>query len=237
MKAIIVIFSTILFTLPQGRTPWIHGQYLNVFAESGLKLRAFPNLQSEVLDIVRYGDRVKVINTFDFADDKADRIDWIDGHWILVEYEGEAGYLFDGYLSDLSFPGSEEEICTDGYSFAFTLTEYIKQHFHKVDVVDSSSHHRVDLYDCGIKVRLSSNADFQKVEIEMPDTGIHEILNLMRSMVVSKAARIQFENSLVFIEGLDGKIEKIKVNLGDPVMLQIGKNGHLKITASGYAGC
>ena len=111
MKKLAIIFCLISIsiratsdTLPT----YSEGTILNVYASSGMKLRAFPNKNAEVLDIVRYGDEVEVINTFAFSDDKADRIDWLDGHWILVEYDGIAGYLFDAYLSALPFPGSEE---------------------------------------------------------------------------------------------------------------------------------
>lgn len=114
---VLVLISIVSVTVRGENTPpYAEGIRLNVYAGSGLKLRAFPNQNAEVLDIVRYGDQVEVINTFGFSVDKADRIDWLDGHWILVEYDGMAGYLFDAYLSVLSFPGSEEEICQDGYS-------------------------------------------------------------------------------------------------------------------------
>ena len=238
MKSILFALAVILIIpCTLANTPWAEGQVLNVFASSGLKLRALPNLSSEVLDIVRFGDRVTVLNSFDFCEDKADRIEWIDGHWIFVEFEGLAGYLFDGYLSDLPFPGSEEEICSDGYSYAFTLAEFIERNFDMQHVLDSSVARQVIQYEKGIKLTKRLREDTHTIEIEMPDTKISEILNVMRTMTASKTARSQFDNSLLFLEGKDGNISKIKINLGDPVTLSIKDNDNLLVKASGYAGC
>jgi hypothetical protein len=240
MKKLAIIFCLISIsiratsdTLPT----YCEGTILNVYASSGMKLRAFPNKNAEVLDIVRYGDKVEVINTFAFSADKTDRIDWLDGHWILVEYDGIAGYLFDAYLSALPFPGSEEEICQDGYSYAYTLGTYFDRNFSKQQVLDSSTNKIVYLLDKGIKVKRMQAQDVWTIEIEIPQIGIHEILNLMRSMLPDKSSQIQFENALIFIEGPDAKINEIKVNIGDSVTLKKKANGHLLVKASGASGC
>ena len=131
------VFSTVSINLV-AETPYTNGAVLNVFAGSGLKLRAMPNTAAEVLDIVRYGDQVLVLNNFEFAEDKSDQIDYVDGHWILVEYQGIAGYLFDGYLSSLPFPSSQDQLVDEGYSFAYTLGEYVDQNFDFVRTLDST---------------------------------------------------------------------------------------------------
>ncbi len=238
MKHITFFIAMILIIpLTHATSPWCEGQVLNVFATSGLKLRAFPNLQSEVMDIVPFGDQVTVLNTFEFSDEKSDRIDWIDGHWILVEYDGMAGYLFDGYLSDLPFPSTEGEICNDGYSYAYTLSEFISSNYELTEYLDSNQHRQSLLYENGIKLKKWEMDDYQKIEIEMPYIKINEVLNLMRTMTPNRAARSQFEKSLLFIEDFDGHINQIKINLGDPVILENKENGNLLVKASGYAGC
>ena len=223
--------------LAKAHSPYETGQELNVYASSGLKLRAHPNTASEVIDIIPFGSQVIVINTFDPSEENTARIDWIDGHWILVEYEGMAGYLFDGYLSPLPFPGTKGEICTDGYSYAFTLGEYIQEHYQQQSVIDSSDQHYFTMHDFGIKRKIWQKEDHQKIEIEWPGVKINEVLNLMRSMTPSRAAHQQFERSLLFIEDIDGNIEQIKISLGDPVSLTIKENGNILVKASGYAGC
>ncbi len=241
MKKLAVVCCLILLVSFQVQgdtiTPYTEGTRLNVFAGSGLKLRAFPHRNAEVIDIVRYGDQVEVLNTFGFTEEKADRVDWLDGHWILVEYDGIAGYLFDGYLSALPFPGSEEEICQDGYSYAYTLGAYFDRNFHRHQVLDSSSHKMIYLLDYGIKVKRIETDQMSTIEIEIPQMGLNEILNLMRTMLPDKSSQFQFENSLIFIEGPDEKIQEIRVNLGDSVTLKKKSNGHILVKASGVTGC
>lgn len=217
--------------------PYSAGTRLNVYASSGLKLRAHPHRNAEVIDVVRYGDQVEVLNTFEFAEDKADRIDWLDGHWILVEYDGIAGYLFDGYLSALPFPGSEEEICQDGYSYAYTIGEYLDRNFVRQQTLDSSAQKTIYLLERGIRVKRMFYDQGWTIEIEIPELGLHEMLNLMRSMLPDRNQQLAFENSLIFIEGPDGRIREIKVNLGDSVSLKKKFNGHLLVKASGVSGC
>ena len=240
MKKYLFVLTVLLFSgslLANQLPPYTAGAKLNVFASSGLKLRAFPNLNSEVLDIVRYGDQVEVINTFNFSEDKADRIEWMDGHWIMVEYDGIAGYLFDGYLSTLPFPGSEDEICQDGYSFAYTLTKYFESNFARYEVLDSSEHKMIYLLEDGIKIKNQIGENTWSTNIELPTIKISEVLNIMRSMLPDKLSRQQFEHSLIFIEGIDGKVEQVKIKLGDEVTLKKKSNGNLQVKASGTIGC
>ncbi len=239
MKNLIVLFvlSLLLPNQMDAHSPWSKGSKLNVFATSGLKLRAFPSLQAEVLDVVRYGDQVTVLNTFDFSEQYAERIDWIDGHWIFVEFEGLAGYLFDGYLSDLDFPGSENELCSDGYSYAYTLSAYLEQNYLLQHRLDSSLHKDIRLLDYGIKIKRIFRDTSEVMEIEMPGFKINEVLNLMRSMVPDRQGRVLFEKSLLFQEGISGEIEKITVNFDNPVTLQKKQNGNLLVKASGISGC
>ncbi|MDH3651689.1 MAG: SH3 domain-containing protein, partial [Saprospiraceae bacterium] len=215
------LFSIVLcFIFPgkvQTSNPWTEGQYLNVYANSGLKLRTEPNRHAEVLDIVRYGDQVKLLNSFSFNEEMSDRIDWIDGHWVLVEYDGLAGYLFDGYLSALPFPDHEDQLCTDGYSYAYTLGQYMDQHYRVERILDSSDHKLTYLLINGGKVKRSIIEDHWSIEIQVSDIKINEVLNLMRSMIPDKASRTQFERSLLFIENDMGQIEQIKINVGEPV--------------------
>lgn len=240
MKSLFVFFFLVIISISSFAETipfYSEGVRLNVFASSGLKLRAFPNQNAEVLDIVRYGDQVLVLNTYDFNEEKADRIDWLDGHWILVEYEGIAGYLFDAYLSGLSFPGSEEEICQDGYSYAYTLGEYFDQHYGQKQMLDSTDEKMIYRLDSGIKIKRINEQQVYTLEIEIPEMRISEMLNLMRSMLPDRDSQIQFENSLVFIEGSDTRINEIRVNLGDSVILKKKSNGNLLVKASGTIGC
>ncbi len=241
MKQTSILFSLLMAIYVHpiiAAPPFTEGEVVNVFAPSGLNLRAFPKIDAEVLDIVRYGDRVVVENTFDFAADKADRIDYIDGHWILVNYQGIKGYLFDGYLSSLPFPSTEDQLVDEGFSFAYTLGEYLDHHFDFVETLDSTFNTQRYLLSQGIKIRRIVKENSFRLTIEMPNTKPSEILNVMRSMFTDRAQRSQFDRSLLFIENDHGTITEIKTTEAqDQITIKINKNGTLIISADGQIGC
>ena len=239
MKKIVLLLSLIqlIISLKAENIPWESGQELNVFAPSGLKLRAAPGTDAEILDIVHYGDVVTVINSFEFSDDKKDRIDWIDGHWILVDFQGIAGYLFDGFLSNLNFPGSEAELKNDGYSFAYALGEYFDRNFTFHRMLDSTANHQIYLLDQGIKVKRVHADTSWNIWIELPEHKISDVLNVMRGMIEYRQERTQFEKSLIYIEGMDGQVKKVKANLDNPVIIEKKQNGNILVKASGLSSC
>ena len=238
MKNILFIILIIggLFTLTTASEP-SKGELVNVFAPSGLKLRTAPHLDAEVVDIVRYGDRVKILNTFGYPEENAARIDWIDGHWILVEFDGLSGYIFDGYLSNLPFPDDLDQIVSNGYSFTYTLGEYFESHFEIKNILDSTAVSFKYILENGCKIKQSIHDGLWKLEIEIPDYSIHEILNVMRGMIPDRKDRVVFDKSLLFIEGSSGSIEKIKINLEEQATIEKKQNGNILVKASGYSGC
>ncbi|MBX2817613.1 MAG: SH3 domain-containing protein [Saprospiraceae bacterium] len=239
MKYIILIITALLsISNLQAHSPaYTEGEVLNVFAASGLKLRAEPHRSSPVLDIVQYGDQVKVLNTFEFAEDLQERIDWIDGHWILVEFGGQAGYLFDGYLSSMPLPASRDELVLDGYSFAYALGQYMEQHFEIDQLVDSTDSTLSYVLEDGTAVKQSVDINYWIVEINSPSYHLHELLNLMRAMIPDRKMRSAFERSLLFIENEEGSVSEIKLKLGDEAILRKTKTGKILVKASGYSGC
>lgn len=76
----------------------IDTSFLFVYAKSGLKLRSAPNLNSETIDLVKYSDSVKPIK---IVDDFYSRIEDRKGKWLKVNYQGQIGYMFSGFLSKL----------------------------------------------------------------------------------------------------------------------------------------
>jgi len=237
-RIIMAVMCVLSFTQIHGNpAPFENGAMLSVFANSGLKLRSQPNLRSEVLDVVRYGDQVLVVNTHDFSEEYSDRIDWIDGHWILVDYQGIVGYLFDGYLSHLSFPSSQEQLCEDGYSFAYTIGNYFETKFPVTNTLDSSDHQTTYVLDGGIRVRKATESGLWTLDLEIPDAKISDILNLMRSMLPDAASRNYFDKNLIYLEGADGKIREVKSNFGNPVTIKKKSNNHILVKASGNTGC
>lgn len=78
----------------------IDTSFLFVSSKSGLNLRMGPNLDSEVITVVKYGETIFPI------DDKRIFIEINDtkGKWIKVKHDGVIGYMFSGFLSKLPRP-------------------------------------------------------------------------------------------------------------------------------------
>jgi len=72
---LITVFSGQLMSnnIPENKTA-------HVYAFSGLKLRIQPNMESEVLEIIPYGDKVQVLNNSGHSQ----RIEWMSGEWVEV---------------------------------------------------------------------------------------------------------------------------------------------------------
>lgn len=67
---------------------------LKVTAQSGLTLRAAPNLKAKVLGYAPLNAALEACEeTFG-----ALRIEGIDGHWRKVRFDGQSGYMYDGFM-------------------------------------------------------------------------------------------------------------------------------------------
>lgn len=238
-KAIVFVIALCVFSYSTfaNNPGYPAGTFLNVFAQSGLKLRSQPSLHADVLDIVDYGEKVEVIDNFDFCEDHADRIEWLDGHWIMVDYHGTAGYLFNAFLSTLPFPSDTDQVYQDGFSFAYVLNQYFDGHFALHRMLDSSGHQKVYILEDGIKIKNKTLDSHWSTELEIPKYQIPEIINLMRSMLPNRQNLIAFDRSLIFIEGDDGFVEEVRTSWDDRVSIKKKKNGNILVKASGYSGC
>lgn len=77
-------------------------EYLYVTAVSGLTLRAQPNLQSEKLAVMPLGTKVRLVS----HDEKNTmNVGGIDGAMDEVEYNGQNGFVFNGFISRFSPSG------------------------------------------------------------------------------------------------------------------------------------
>ena len=80
-----------------------------VFASSGLNMRKTSDPKSDVVFKVPYGSTVKVVeNTERGADDMV--IENLNGQMLLLQYNDQQGYMFDGFLSQFPAPKQYEEL-------------------------------------------------------------------------------------------------------------------------------
>ena len=108
-------------TIPSKTQP----DFMYVTAVSGLTLRELPNLQSEKLSVMPLGTKVKLIA----HDEKTTmNIGGIDGAMDEVEYNGQKGFVFNGFIS--RFLPSGENADPKNYF------EDLKKDFPKVDYTE-----------------------------------------------------------------------------------------------------
>lgn len=102
-KAIIflLLFSQICFSQ---QANYQIGDTLNVFTLGGVRLREGASTSSKVLATMNLGDKVVVMDHFNWGYKYLQTIEGFKGHWIQVQFDTVMGYAFDGFLSSLPIP-------------------------------------------------------------------------------------------------------------------------------------
>lgn len=83
------------------------GDVLHVFAKSGLNMRASTGTSGKKLLKIPFGSDVTIVTdntptvSFSVTELKGYKI---SGVWVKVDYKGQKGYVFDGYLSSMPLP-------------------------------------------------------------------------------------------------------------------------------------
>ncbi len=209
-----------------------------VYAYSGLKLRATPSAEGQVLKVIPYGEKVTVVASTEHKE----LIEWMSGHWVKVEHEGEEGYLFEGFISGLPIPVYNFEMTQNDLDLTYPLLAWAEHNFDEIknsDTIQSEQLDKITQYlEHDIVLTRSDNPYDFKVTMELPDTRIEDAYNLLKSMLLTKPERHTFENKSVFLDNLEGDIHRIKVNLEYPVEIRQLKNGHSKIIVKSFhTGC
>jgi len=239
MKKMICLFISIgLLGILSATTPIEDGN-LTVVANSGLKLRTAPTLQSSVVKVIPYGDKVVVQMDTIF---NQERIEWMEGDWIYVDHDGDKGYVFDGFLTSLPMP-----------SFDF---EYAQEDLMLLPAIDSWVTYRYDIIEephiaereNEIKVITQLSEGRKKVEIDtehyyrmkvyLKDTEMHEAYNLVKSMLQTGYELATFEQRSIFVENQNGEINKISIDLEEPIHIKkINDDEVVLIVTSYHRGC
>lgn len=119
-----------------------------VWAPAGLNMRMEGAIHGNVVTKIPYGERVEMlgIGGMDmdlilaheqvFTEDVRGDTYTLSGHWIKVKYEGQTGFVFDGYLGYLPPPQSGD----DTFKLESIIT-YVERLF-DLQLVDSIDLHR-----------------------------------------------------------------------------------------------
>ena len=210
----------------------------NVFATSGIKLRATPSQTGQVIKIIPFGESISVLENTG----QVQSIEWMDGEWIKAQYQGLEGYVFDGFTSRLPVPTLDFELTREDLDISYPLLSWAEYHFDPVRRNDTvqTNHAFVmtQFLENGIRVKREESDYHFKVEVTIPNTDISDVFIVLRSMLLTKLERQAFNHSAVYILNEKGWVDQIKVDLDNPLEIKALEDGSVKISVvTFHEGC
>lgn len=228
--------------LTDGRKLFVEGQQLNVVAPSGLSLRDAPSKLGKILDVIDFGEEVTVVNSSEVVC-QSEKIDWVEGEWILVDHQGQLGFMFDGFLTNLPLPEYEFEIAYNDMDIIHSLESWVNYHYDMSLTADTliendEVYKTVHYFENNQKLIKTDELGYFRMDVYLSDIRIMDAYHLLLNMLPSKAEMSTFSNKSVFIEDVDGNLNTIKINLDNQVVIQKTKSGQIRIkTYTQRVGC
>ena len=91
-----------------------------VLATSGLNLRQEPSLDSKVLKLVAYGDRVAILEEKVKTDTiQLNKTKQLSGHWVKVAHRATQGYMFSAFLAKMESEYFPEELIDEDFALLY----------------------------------------------------------------------------------------------------------------------
>jgi len=118
MKYISLFLSLFIFNSIYSIDSYQANEILNVLTISGIRL--WDETEGNVLQKVPYSARVVTLESKNFNYPKT--MEGIKGAWVKVNFNGNVGYVFDGFLSSLPAPNLSDE----------NLGVYVKREFRAI---------------------------------------------------------------------------------------------------------
>ena len=241
MKHILILFTLLTGMigtgLANGNKPMSTAE---VVAQSGLSLRAGPSMYSVVLEVIPFAESVTIIE-----DDRlnAEKIDWVQGAWVKVEFEGVSGYVFDGFLSPLPTPLKEFELVSDDLNFTYAFESWMDYRFVKVQTSDTiqkedSFAKIIHYFDNDQIMFQQDGADYYMVGGIISDVRIMDVYHLILSMVSDKVSRQYVSNQTVYVENAGQEVYEIKVRIDNQIKIKQLDSGKIEVKLySPHYGC
>jgi len=235
VKRLIAVVLMVLFYIQiwASHIPhFVEGTQLYVVANSGLTLRMEPHKNAPSLGVVEFGSSVLVISQPDSMN-YTEKLNWVEGRWLYVDYDGVTGYMFDGYLSDLPLPMYEFERCHLDLDLIYPLESWTEVNLGEStqDVLEAGALRKItDEFVGGEKLIRSQKDDFYTLELTITNIRIMDAYHLLQSMLDSKTSIQLFKEESTFIEDEKGDLYRVKIDLDVPVELRKLKSGNVKIT-------
>lgn len=242
MRHITIIIALFCFcTALVANNPYSSGETLNVVANAGLKMRLTPDLNGELIKVIPYGERVEVLNNNDAL--KSEVLEYVSGNWLLVSYEGQTGYVFDGYLTPLSIPSYDFELNMDNIGFMNSLEAYVNYRFISIEVPDTIMGNNgmtkvVQRYNNDAKMTQVYNINYSQIILELSDIRLMDAYHLLISMLADKDQKENFLDHSIFITDTEGQTERININIEEQTIIDKLPNGNVRIRLLRYdEGC
>jgi Bacterial SH3 domain len=94
----------LICVLVYGQPNYKEGDTLAVFSWSGLNIRQSPSTKSMRTNKIKFGEKIIVTEVLS----NADTIEHRAGNWVKISSNNGVGYVFDGFLSSLKIPNTNE---------------------------------------------------------------------------------------------------------------------------------
>ncbi len=241
MRTIIQIFAVacLLIIHVQLSASNLPNATLTVSASSGLNMRTVPGINSKIIKKLNVGDQVTIIHD-ELGLGYTDRIDWVDGEWILIEHKDDLGYVFDGFLTNLPIPEEDDEFSCLDLDLSSSIEAYSKNNFTPQAAPDTImgsinivSHKYVEGHTL---IQRETYYDY-RTELELTNTNVMEAYHILYAMLGSKPEKISFVNKSTFIEDELGMIRRVQINLENPVYITKKENKTLIKVLNHKSGC
>lgn len=245
MKKMICLLTGVLFLFTQafGTNPITENKSLSVVAGSGLKMRTTPSLESQVIKVIPFGDTVYEVLDSMTVEVVSDRIEWMEGEWIKIEHMGDQGYVFNGFLTSLPIPQFDFELTLEDLALAAPVESWMNYRFNRTGepsiyetdqeikmVTDFEGGHRKIEYESVYKY---------KVVLQLKEVELHEAYNLMKGMLMTGYEKSSYDRKAVFVENKYGEIDRIRINLEQPVDIKKLNDNTVQISITNFydGGC
>ena len=194
-----------------------HQDPQKVIAFSGLKLRTSPNMNGKVITVIPFGESVEIQE----KQDSSVTIEWLEGTWAKVDFEGQTGYVLDAFLTHLPLPMNDYELSQGDYDISFPLLSWVEHNFKmvsKTDTIENYNHDKiVQHFENGITVSRKEGQHAFEVKVRIPGIRLGDAYNITRSLLLTKKERDMFEEESLFIANDTMVVDKVRIDIESPV--------------------
>lgn len=207
-------------------------RYLNVLASNGLNMRSKPEADARIVTKVAYGKRVEVLE----ETNAQLQLGWVNDHWYSVKYRGREGFIYGGYLSELTPP---KEMNLNRLSDILPL--YATQAFTvegkpaiTVEGNDGDTlKHTLVMFKNGAELELESETDRMSSMLIL-GASVQEAYVLLEALLKQNQMKGDL-GDLRFVKGNDGQLSRVS-NAQETISIKPYADGLTAIRLTSYSG-